>query len=372
MVRALIGCVFLMAACGNRTSDDRASHAKLPLSLNQAQTPISIRGRSIPPGDGPLLRRQRALMGTMFEIAMLTSDPDHANRAADEALDEVARLEDLLSEWQSTSEISQVNARAGQAPVHVSADTFRVVSIANEISAWSDGASDLSWAALHDLYTFQQGERRVPDRRAIEALLPLVNWRDIVLDANASTIFLRRPRMAIGTGTIAKGYALDHASAILQSRGIENFMIFGGGQVQAHGTRGGRPWRVGIQHPRARDFIASLELTDGSISTSGDYEHAFTAEDGTRWHHIIDPRTGLPVPHTMSVTIRAAEGTLADGIDTACFVLGAQRCLAMIERIGKPVDAVIIDSHFRLHATPSTLKNLVFRTPLDAEGRIPH
>lgn len=139
-----------------------------------------------------------------------------------------------------------------------------------------------------------------------------------------------------------------------------------------HGRRGDRGWRVGIQHPRRSDHVGFVEITDSSIATSGDYEHAFTAEDGTRWHHIIDLSTGLPSSRTMSVTIIAPTGLLADGIDTGCFVLGAERCLEMLARIPERVEAVIIDSDYRLWTTPGTREHLHLRTELDAHDRIPH
>jgi thiamine biosynthesis lipoprotein len=202
--------------------------------------------------------------------------------------------------------------------------------------------------------------------------LPMVRWQDVVVDEAASTVALRRRGMAIGLGGIAKGWAVDRAGALIEAAGFPDYMIFGGGQVLVHGRRGDRAWRVGVQHPRRSDYIGFIEATDASIATSGDYEHFFVAPDGTRWHHIIDLSTGLPARQTMSVTIIAPTGLLADGLDTGCFVMGAERCLALLasrpELAG--VEAVIIDDELRVHFSPGARERFVMRVALDETGRI--
>lgn len=312
-------------------------------------------------------------MGTVFEITVAGMEEARAAPLIERALDEIARLEDVLSEWRDDSEISAINRAAGNGrPVPVGPDTLAVVSAGVDVSRWSDGAFDLSWAALRGFYTFQPGERRVPALAEVRARLPLVDWTGIVVDREASTVRLARPGMAIGTGGIAKGYALDRASAILRDGGAESYMLFGGGQVQVHGMRGDRPWRVGIQHPRdPSSYIGFLEVTDGSISTSGDYEHAFVDDDGRHWHHIIDVRTGLPATRTMQVTLLAPEGIYADALSTAAFVLGPERAIEMLARVPGRPEAVLIDSQLRLWTTPGTRERLRMRVPLLENDRLP-
>jgi thiamine biosynthesis lipoprotein len=313
-------------------------------------------------------------MSTLFEITVVSDDEAAARAAIREALDEVERLGVVLSEWRPDSEVSRINAAAGREPVRVGPDTLANVRASLQIAEWTEGAYDITWAALREFYLFQPGEERVPDLEQVRSRLPLVNFRDVIVDEGASTVFLRRPGMAIGLGGIAKGYAVDRASDVLQRRGFRDFMIFGGGQVLVKGSRGDRPWRVGIQHPRRSDYIGFVEASNVSIATSGDYEHAFIAPDGTRWHHIIDLSTGLPARQSMSVTIIAPTGLLADGLDTGCFVMGPERCLAMLARLPDAgrVEAVIIDADYRLWTTPGTRDRLVLRVELDAENRIPH
>jgi FAD:protein FMN transferase len=317
----------------------------------------------------PVFRRTRTMMGTIIAITIVGETDAKAAPAADAALDEMERLERVLSEWRPDSEISQVNAAAGESAVKVGPDTMAVVNAGLAVSRWSKGAYDLSWAALRGMYTFQQGEEKIPDAAELRAKLPLVDYRMIKVDEQASTIELLKKGMALGTGSIAKGYALDRASAIIERAGIRNYMIFGGGQVQVHGQRNGRDWRVGIQHPRRDDYFAFVAASAGSISTSGDYEHSFI-KDGRRWHHIIDTDTGLPVAHTSSVTVLAENGLYADALSTAVFVLGAKRALALLPKAPAKAQVVIVDSDLTLHVSPNMKDRLVMHTQLTG-GKLP-
>jgi thiamine biosynthesis lipoprotein len=320
----------------------------------------------------PLVRRSRPIMGTVFQVTVAGMSEAEAAPLIGRALDEIERLEAVLSEWRDDSEVSAINAAAGRpAPVEVGPDTRRVVKAGLDVSRWSDGAFDLSWAALRGLYTFQPGEERVPPLAQVRRRLRLVDWEAIAFDEEASTVRLSREGMAVGTGGIGKGYALDRAGAILREGGAESYMLFGGGQVQVHGMRGDRPWRIGIQHPRdPRTYIGFLEATEGSISTSGDYEHAFVDDQGRHWHHIIDLATGLPATGTMQVTLLAPEGVYADALSTAVFVLGPERALEMLAEVPGGPEAVIIDSELRIHTTPGTRERLIMRVPIE-DGRIP-
>lgn len=325
-----------------------------------------------PAAEVQLVTRQRPIMGTVFRISVAGLDEERAGPLIERALDEIARLEGVLSEWQDGSEISAINHAAGNGqPIHVSADTLRVVEAGVDVSRWSEGAFDLSWAALRGLYTFQPGERRVPPLSEVQARLAFVDWQQILVDHAASTVRLAREGMAIGTGGIGKGYALDRAGAILLEGGAQSFMLFGGGQVQVHGLRGDRPWRVGIQHPRdPATYIGFLELTDCSISTSGDYEHAFVDDEGRHWHHIIDVATGLPATRSVQVTLIAPEGLYADALSTAVFVMGPERGMEMLARLPGHPEAVILDRDLKLWTTPGTRERLNLRVELEGD-RLP-
>ncbi len=311
-------------------------------------------------------------MGTIVMITVADRDEAVAVPAMNEVFAEIDRLERLLSEWNDQSEISKINQNAGKVPVHVSAETLLVVKTGIEISRWSDGAFDLSWAALRGMYKFQPGDHTVPDRAALKARLSLIRWRDIVVDEGASTVFLKRAGMTLGTGGIAKGYALDRARDILVGRGITSFMIFGGGQVLVHGKKGNRAWRVGVQHPRKDDYFGFVEAVDASVATAGDYEHSFIDDTGKRWHHIIDVKTGLPVQHTSSVTVIAPTGLYADAIDTAIFILGADEALKRLAKApGPPIDVLIVDANMRIHTNPGMQTKLILKAPLIDGNQLP-
>ena len=319
----------------------------------------------------PLLSRSRPLMSTVFRI-QIDSPPDNAETVIRQAFQEIERLETVLSEWREGSDISKINAQAGQKPVKVSDDTLRVVDAGMDVSAWSRGAFDLSWAALWGLYDFRPDSIKIPSAGQVEPRLKLINYENIRVSKKYNTVFLKKRGMAIGTGGIAKGYALDHAGAILRGGGVEHYMIFGGGQVQVHGRRSGRPWRVGIQHPRdPNSYFAALESTGASFSTSGDYEHAVFDGSGKRWHHIIDTKTGRPAEKSLSVTIMTAEGIYADALSTAAFVLGPKKALRMLSRMAYPAEAVIVGADCKVYLTPKAKKQIRWNVKL-VDGKLPN
>lgn len=341
-----MGCGVL--ACGGNPTADAGGSASSADPEGTSTTPTGDDAQRY-------ISLSRPVMGTIFRINVV-STPEVAEPAIRAAFAEIARLEDVLSEGREESDISRINRSAGRAPVVVGPDVLAVIKAGLEVSRWSDGAFDLSWAALRGLYSFPPNPERIPTPRDLRRQLSLVSYQDIVVDEVASTVFLRRAGMVIGTGSIAKGYALDRASSVLQAAGINDYMIFGGGQVQLHGQRGSRDWRVGIQHPRQQgqnSYFAALEATDASISTSGDYEHAFI-RDGRRYHPLIDLRTGLPADQIMSVTLLAPSGLYSDSLSTAVFALGAEQGLAMLRSLPFRAEAVIVDRECRVHMTPGT------------------
>jgi len=319
----------------------------------------------------PLLTRTRPLMSTVFRI-QVDSPPDNAENVIRQAFAEIERLESVLSEWRDDSDISKVNSLAGKKPVKVGADALRVVDAGMDVSMWSRGAFDLSWAALWGLYDFRPDSIKIPRLEEIKPRIALINYKNIRVSKKYKTVFLKKRGMAIGTGGIAKGYALDQAGAILRGAGVESYMIFGGGQVQVHGERDGRPWRVGIQHPRdPSSYFAALESSGASFSTSGDYEHAVFDGAGKRWHHIIDTKTGRPADKSLSVTIMTSEGIYADALSTAAFVLGPEKALKMLSRIAYPAEAVIVGADCKLYMTPKAKKRIRLNVDL-VDGRLPN
>lgn len=319
----------------------------------------------------PLFARSRPLMGTVFRIEV-DAPPSVAERAVRDAFDEIERLEHVLSEWLPNSEISQVNQGAGRKKVAVGAEVFEVVKAGIDVSRWSGGAFDLSWAALRGLYDFSSETPKIPNAKDLKSRLRLVNWKWVTAQAESRTVNLKKRGMAIGTGAIAKGYALDRAGAVLRGAGIDNYMIFGGGQVQVQGRRGDRGWRVGIQHPRDPNaYFGAIESDAASFSTSGDYENAFIDQSGKRWHHIIDTKDGYPADKSMSVTVIAPLGLYADALSTAAFVMGPEAAITMLSSLPFPADAVIVGADCKLYTTKGGQARLHLHVEL-SNGRLPN
>ncbi|MEO8195319.1 MAG: FAD:protein FMN transferase [Thermoanaerobaculia bacterium] len=291
-------------------------------------------------------------MSTTWQITLPErADPAAAAAAADACFALFRRLDLELSEWKDGSPLSAVNRAAGVAPVAVPDELFGLVTRAIEIGRETEGAFDVSWAALWGLWDFRAASPTVPEPSAIAARRGLVDYRRIVLDPAARTIFLPEAGMKLGLGGIAKGYALERAGAFLRQRGFEDFLIVSGGQVYARGTRGGRPWQVGVRDPRGErdEIFATLPLGGGSLSTSADNESFFVVE-GVRYHHILDPRTGWPSRGLRSATVLAADPTLADALSTAVMVLGRERGLAVAARLG--AGALVVDEQGEVAMTP--------------------
>ncbi len=332
------------------------------------------RTRAEPPSEpsgGPaaeLLSRSRKLMGTLVTITVAGASAPGAETAITDAFKEVERLERLFSHHRPDSDISRINASAGSKPVQVAAETLEVIAAGLRISTWSEGAFDLTWAALGDLYRFDRKNRRFPTPEEVKQRLPLIGHRDVLIDETDRTVLLRRPGMRIGAGGIAKGYALDRAALILQRAGLANFTIRAGGQVTVRGNRDGRPWRVGIRHPRRADYFGQVEITSGSLATSGDYERAFTAQ-GKRWHHILDPRTGFPAMKSLSVTVLADSGLYSDAMSTALFVSGPAKALQLLQTAPENTGAVIVAPDLSLHTGGLLQGRLILKGPLQ-EGRL--
>ena len=272
-------------------------------------------------------------------------------------------IDTKMSEWKPGSPLSAVNRAAGAEPVEVPADLLVVIRRGIEIGDLTDGAFDITWASLWGLWDFKAEHPRVPDADEIRRRIELINHREVVIDDDATTVHLPQSGMMIGLGGIAKGTALNRSAAALQARGINDFLISAGGHVILRGTRGDRPWRVGIRDPRGAvdDHFAWLELFDTSVSTSGDYERFFNL-DGVRYHHILDPRTGMPSRGLRSATVVCDDAEFADALSTAMMILGPQDAMALADRLPE-VEVVLVDSEGRVSASDGLEARMTIRHP---------
>jgi len=304
-------------------------------------------------------------MGTELRVTAATTDRMRADAAIDAVFREFDRLDGMMSVWKDGSDIVRLNAAAGEHAVPVSPETREVLRIANQISEQTGGRFDVTFAALSGLWKFdyQDKDNSVPDPKEIAKRLPLINYRDLVADEEAGTAFLKRKGMRVNLGGIGKGYAVDRAVEIMRRSGLRDFMIQAGGDMYVSGRRGDRPWRLGIRDPRgpADRIFAALDLTNGTFSTSGDYERFFF-KDGVRYHHILDLSAGQPARLCRSVTLVTERAVIADALAKGVFILGPDAGMALIERTSG-VQGVIVGAHNEVLVSSGLRNKLTLLAP---------
>jgi FAD:protein FMN transferase len=283
--------------------------------------------------------REEVIMGTRCAVEVWAADRAQGNAAIDAVLADMRRIDALMSTYKPDSEVSRINANADRAPVPVSAELLGLLQTAQQYSALSKGAFDITYASVGYLYDYRAHQR--PDDRAVTAALSAVDYRQLKLDATARTVAFGRPGMRIDLGGIAKGYAVDRGIEILKARGLAHAMVNSGGDTRVSGDRFGKPWVIGIRHPDRKDeVVLRVPLVDAAFSTSGDYERYFD-EGGVRYHHILNPKTGRSPHELRSVTIIASNATRTDGLTKTVFILGPKAGLDFINSLSD-ADAIVI------------------------------
>jgi len=319
-----------------------------------------------------VMARTYGVMGTEATFSIFTADAERADRAFGAAYDEIRRIELLMTDWerpgQPESDVVRINKAAGKHAVQVSEETMAVVLKSLEMSRKSEGAFDITYAAMRGLWKFdEEMDRTLPAPAAIERQRKLINWRDVVVDKRARTVMLRRPGQRLGLGGIAKGYAVDKCADVLRGEGFHDFMVQAGGDLFVSGRKGTANWMVGVRDPRGGPtaVIAKMAIEDQAFSTAGDYERTFVL-NGKRYHHIIDPKTGYPATASRGVTILAPNAFLADGLDDAVFILGPKKGLALVDAY-PGCAAVIVDAKNQVW-TSKSLQGKLIRTAAPTDG----
>jgi thiamine biosynthesis lipoprotein len=317
-----------------------------------------------PAAEATIVERSHVSMGSEVHLTAWTADERGVLAAFDAAFAEFDRLDALMSVWKEGSEVERLNRAAGQMPVPVGPEMREVLSMARLASEWTEGKFDVTFGVLSGLWKFDHDlDGDIPPRADVRTRLPLIDYQKLEVDEAKGSAFLKQKGMRVHLGGIGKGYAVDKAAAILRARGFNDFMIQSGGDLYVAGRRGDRAWRAGIQDPRGPkgNSFAAMDLTDAAVTTSGDYERFFM-KDGHRYHHIIDPDTGEPAQGCRSVTIVARTASLADALDTGIFILGAEKGMALIERL-QGVEGVIVTSSNNVLVSSGLAKRLVVRSP---------
>ena len=288
------------------------------------------------------------VMGTAVHMEIWAETELRSRSLFQKVLAELHRIDVLMSHYKPQSELSGVNRLAGSQAVKVNPELFTVVKHALHMSVVTHGAFDITYASVGRFYDYRL--KRKPNADTIERLLPAIDYHHVVLNEQDHSVRFSRPDVYIDLGGIAKGYAVDRAIALLQAAGVHHAYVSAGGDSRILGDKQGRPWLVGIQHPRDRKKLAaSLPLRDAAISTSGDYERFFDEND-VRYHHIIDPRTGISANRVRSVTVIGKACFTTDALSTGLFVLGVEKGMALAESL-PDIEAVFIDRFGRLYAS---------------------
>lgn len=309
-----------------------------------------------------VVKRGQMHMGTVVFLTAVASDERLAHDAIEKGFAEIHRLEQILSTWIPDSELSRINAAAGQRAVNAGPETIELLEHSLEMARLTEGGFNVAIGPAVEAWNVSR-EGRIPTRQELDAARPLMDLSAVHVDKEAGTVYLARSGMRVDIGGIGKGYAADFAARVMQEAGATAGVVAISGDIKTFGRLpDGQRFVFGIQHPRKENGITlgQLELEDEAVSTAGDYQRYFE-KDGIRYHHILDPRTLRPARLAQSVTIVARSGVLADGLDTGIFVMGPEKGMALIERL-PGVEGVIVDKDGQV-STSSGLQDRLQLSP---------
>lgn len=299
---------------------------------------------STSPAFADWVRQSRDIMGTRISVEVWHQNTSRASRCSTEVFTEMHRIDALMSPYKKNSAISAINRDAAIRPVAVADELYDLIEKSIEFSKLSEGAFDITFASIGHRYDYRKKQQ--PSDQDIQQELHTVNYKNLILENK--TIGFAKAGMRIDLGGIAKGHAVDNAINILKKCGIQQAIVSAGGDSRILGNKRGRPWMMGIQHPRdKKDIALALPLSNTAISTSGDYERYFLTDD-ERIHHIINPKTGKSANNTWSASVIGPDATSTDALSTTVFILGSEKGLKLINSLDD-MDAIIIDSNGVVH-----------------------
>jgi len=304
-----------------------------------------------------VFKKALKLMGNHFEISAVSDNESRAGEFIDAGIKEIQRIEKLLTTFNEESETSLINKYAGLSPVSVSRETFEIIERSIRISRVTQGSFDITFGSIDKrLWNFDVNMKELPDKETARKMVRLINYRNIILDDENCTVFLKEKGMRIGFGGIGKGYAAERARYVMKIAGAESGIVNASGDLTTWGLQpGGKPWTIGIANPNASNELFSyLDTTDMAIATSGNYEK-FVMINGKKYSHTIDPRTGLPVSGIKSVTIITLNAEIADAMATPVMIMGIKAGMDLINQM-KDIEAIVIDDKNTVYSS----KNIRF------------
>jgi FAD:protein FMN transferase len=289
------------------------------------------------------------LMGNAFEITVVAEQTQWANEKIDLAVAEIKRIEKLLTTFDDNSQTNQINNQAGISAVKVDREVFDLIERSVKISTLTDGAFDITYGSIDKrLWNFDKTMTELPDESTAKEMVKLINYRNIILNADENTVMLKEKGMRIGFGGIGKGYAAEMAKALLIKEGVRAGIVNAAGDLTAWGTQANsQPWTIGITNPNNANLPFSyLNVVDMAVATSGNYEKFVTIK-GKKYSHTINPKTGLPVTGIKSVTILSPNAEIADAMATPVTIMGIKAGLNLINQV-QQMECIIIDDHNKI------------------------
>jgi thiamine biosynthesis lipoprotein len=307
-----------------------------------------------------IYKKSTTIMDTIVTITVVSNSRERAEEAIDAAFGEIKDLEEKLSFWTDDSEIAAINRNAGIKGVGVSPETLDIIQTSLYISGRTGGAFDPTIGPVIRLWDFRK--ETIPLSLSLTKALEMVDYNALLIEGQE--VFLSRKGMSFDTGGIAKGYAADRAAETLKQRGIKAGLIAIAGDIRAFGTKpDGSPWNIGIRNPRAEgdeDYLmATLELRDEAVSTSGDYERSFI-KGGRRYHHLLSPKTGYPAEGFISVSVVTDKAVHTDGFSTGVFVMGPEEGLRLMKEEG--LEGVLVMSNGKIYVTDGLKNRIKWKT----------
>ena len=291
-------------------------------------------------------------MGNNFTITVVAENEKTGNENINLAIEEIRRIERLLTTYKDDSQTNLINENAGLWPVKVDLEVFNLIERCIGISRITQGAFDISYGSIDkSLWNFDKAMTRLPDAATALKMVHLIDYRNIILDKENTTVFLKEKGMRIGFGGIGKGYAAEMAKQILMRKNVKSGIINASGDLSAWGLQpDGKKWTIGVANPDAPNAAFSyMEISNKAVATSGNYEK-FVTINGKKYSHTIDPKTGLPITGIKSVTIIASNAEFADAMATPIAVMGIQAGLFLIDQI-PDLFCIIIDDNNKIYTS---------------------
>lgn len=291
-------------------------------------------------------------MGNIFEITVVADDETWANKMLDLAVNEIKRIEKLLTTFDENSQTNQINQQAGVTPVKVDAEVFGLIERSIRISAITDGAFDITYGSVDKkLWNFDQTMNVLPSAAQAKSMVRLINYQNIILNKEECSVMLKEAGMRLGFGGIGKGYAAEMAKALLIKEGVKSGIVNASGDLTTWGNQpNGKQWTIGIVDPEHKNQAFSyMNVSNIAVATSGNYEK-YVMIDGVKYSHTINPKTGLPVTGIKSVTIISPNAEIADAMATPVTIMGIKAGLNMINQINY-LGCIIIDDHDKIYTS---------------------